>query len=72
MSDPEQDISVLGKRARNENNEAASNAEDVKGAPSPTVDDDDDGDDVGPMPMPIEAGEGSMKKKRKGVSVTMF
>ena len=72
MSDPEQDISVLGKRARNEIKEAASNAEDVKGAPSPTVDDDDDGDDVGPMPMPIEAGEGGMKKKRKGVSVTMF
>ena len=65
MSDSEQDPSVLGKRARN-------GEEDAK--PDQVMDttqdaEDDSDDDIGPMPMPAGAGDnGGVKKKRKGKS----
>ena len=65
MSESEQDPSVLGKRARNGEEDAKPDqvmdtTQDAEG---------DSDDDIGPMPMPAGAGDnGGVKKKRKGMS----
>jgi len=62
MSDPssdKQDVSILGKRDRNGENETEHASKKV------TVDEDSDDDDVGPMPMPADAPSAA-KRKRKG------
>ncbi|KII90601.1 hypothetical protein PLICRDRAFT_52327 [Plicaturopsis crispa FD-325 SS-3] len=64
MSDPEQDASILGKRARNGDGQTDI-AIDQQNEPA-KVEDEDDDDDVGPMPMPVDAAaNGGAKKKRK-------
>jgi len=64
----EQDVSTLGKRARNiEDDEDRSNPNSQK----PAIDVDESDDDVGPMPEPAE-GSVITKKKRKGVSRFCF
>ncbi|THV00820.1 peptidyl-prolyl cis-trans isomerase [Dendrothele bispora CBS 962.96] len=57
MSDSEKDPSILGKRARNEDEANGSGS-------NPPEDMDSDDDDLGPMPMPAGT-EGTSKKKRK-------
>jgi peptidylprolyl isomerase domain and WD repeat-containing protein 1 len=61
-SNDKQDVTILGKRDRNEENgESAEHA-----SKKMTVDEDSDDDDVGPMPMPADA-PGAPKRKRKGM-----
>ncbi|CAL1712579.1 unnamed protein product [Somion occarium] len=63
MSDSDQDASVLGKRARNGEQDVKPEAKDVN---IKKEGHDESDDDVGPMPMPAGPGEnGSIKKKRK-------
>ncbi|KAK7677765.1 hypothetical protein QCA50_019317 [Cerrena zonata] len=61
MSDSEQDPSVLGKRARN--GEEDTKPDQVMNPPQDAGDDSDD--DVGPMPMPAGPGDNGVRKKRK-------
>ncbi|KZP33693.1 hypothetical protein FIBSPDRAFT_916100 [Athelia psychrophila] len=63
-AEPDQDASVLGKRARNGGQEPDQEMADAP-PPADTPGDDDSDDDVGPMPMPAEAANGGTKKKRK-------
>lgn len=65
MSDSSPDVSVLGKRVRNE---VGQNDNDIQASNNinPTIEDDSD-DDVGPMPMPVQAS--AAKKKRRGNSI---
>jgi peptidylprolyl isomerase domain and WD repeat-containing protein 1 len=69
MSVSDQDVAVLGKRARNGNgNEGVDSPSDPMASLDTTNDDDSD-DDVGPMPSTATAG--GVKKKRKGWSLIM-
>ena len=63
MSDSSPDVSVLGKRVRNEagQNDNVLQASNI----NTTIEDDSDDDDVGPMPMPAQAP--AAKKKRRGL-----
>jgi len=69
MSEPEQDISVLGKRSRNGHGDTGDSevkAEDVELPGVGQAAEDDEDDDVGPMPVSAETGgNGAVKKKRK-------
>jgi peptidylprolyl isomerase domain and WD repeat-containing protein 1 len=60
------DVSVLGKRGRNE----TGNDPQASDIINPTVEDDSDDDDVGPMPMPAQAP--AAKKKRRGIANVNF
>lgn len=70
MSDTEQDITVLGKRGRNSDDDTG-RLQDGEDGPMPAADaainQDDSDDDVGPMPLPASANGGS-KRKRRGES----
>jgi peptidylprolyl isomerase domain and WD repeat-containing protein 1 len=59
----EQDVSTLGKRARNN---LGDNEEDLSQPNPQKMTEDESDDEVGPMPAPAGAS-GTTKKKRKGV-----
>jgi len=62
------DVSVLGKRVRNE---VGQNDNDLQASnKNATIEDDSDDDDVGPMPMSAQAP--APKKKRRGVAYVKF
>lgn len=57
------DVSVLGKRVRNE---AGQNDNGLPSSNMNTTVEDESDDDVGPMPMPVQAS--AIKKKRRGIT----
>lgn len=74
MSDGEQDVTVLGKRARHGEDSQMENPDTdgpAAGGDPVEVEDDSD-DDIGPMPMPAGVENGGVKKKRKGELVVLF